>query len=50
MIEHLRANNFALPIYLFWGARTLADMYMLEEAKQFALDMPNLTFIPRAFR
>lgn len=45
MIEALRDQKFALPIHLYWGARTAADMYMLSQAQQLAAQLPNLTFV-----
>lgn len=46
MLEHLRDNAFTLPVHLYWGARTQADMYLLSEALAFADSMPNLKFVP----
>ena len=38
MIEQLQSENDLRPVHLYWGARTLTDLYMLELAEQWAQD------------
>lgn len=45
MLEHLHANQFSRPVHLYWGARTRADLYLLDTAQQLATEMPNLRFV-----
>jgi len=46
IIEHLIAEKMSLPIYLYWGVRTQADLYMDDLAKQWQADFPNIHYIP----
>jgi CDP-4-dehydro-6-deoxyglucose reductase len=46
MLEHLRNERFRLPIHLYWGARTQADMYLADAAKALDAELPNLKYIP----
>jgi len=46
IIEHLIEEKMTLPIYLYWGVRTMADLYMADLAKQWQADFPNIHYIP----
>ncbi len=46
IIEHLINEKNTRPIYLYWGARTQADLYMKELAEQWASNQTNISFIP----
>lgn len=46
--EQLFAQNYADPIHLYWGTRTLAEMYQKELPEQWQLEHKNLFFIPIA--
>lgn len=43
MIEFLRAENFRLPVRLYWGGRRREDLYLEALVRQWAAEMPNLT-------
>jgi CDP-4-dehydro-6-deoxyglucose reductase len=45
LMHHLPRNKNRKMIF-YWGARTLSDLYMIDEAKALAAEHPNLTFIP----
>lgn len=40
------ARGSTRPMTLYWGARTLKDMYLYEEARELAERHPNLRFVP----
>lgn len=40
------ASGSRRPMTIYWGTRTLEDMYLHEEARELAAKHPNLTFIP----
>lgn len=46
LIEQALATGFDLPIYLYWGARTLTDLYMHDAALRWAKHVPNFHYIP----
>ncbi|MFK5893617.1 MAG: CDP-6-deoxy-delta-3,4-glucoseen reductase [Pseudomonadota bacterium] len=46
IIEHLIAEKITQPIYLYWGVRTQADLYMNELAIKWEKDYPNIHYIP----
>lgn len=46
MIEALLANNTPLPIQLYWGGRTKADIYLHELAQSWHEAHDNFTYIP----
>ncbi|MCB5195683.1 CDP-6-deoxy-delta-3,4-glucoseen reductase [Deefgea salmonis] len=46
MIEHALANHTQREMVLYWGCRTLADLYMPELPSQWQQLYPNFTFIP----
>lgn len=46
IIEHLIAEKTTFPIYLYWGVRTEADLYLDELAKQWQKEFPNIHYIP----
>lgn len=46
LIEQALASNFTLPIYFYWGARTLTDLYMHDVALRWAKHVPNFYYIP----
>lgn len=45
MIHHLFENHSDRKIYLFWGAPTLNDTYLIDEFKQLAEQNPNFYFM-----
>jgi CDP-4-dehydro-6-deoxyglucose reductase, E3 len=46
IIEHLIEEKMMLPIYLYWGVRTQADLYMDELAAKWQQDFPNIQYVP----
>jgi CDP-4-dehydro-6-deoxyglucose reductase len=46
MLEKLRNDGFTLPVRLYWGARTVSDLYLHDIASAFAAEMPNLAYVP----
>lgn len=46
--EQLFAQQYPYPIHLYWGTRTLAEMYLKELPERWQLEHPNLFFIPIA--
>ena len=46
IIQQALASGTLRQMVLYWGARTLADLYMGELAGRFQAEHPNFTFIP----
>jgi CDP-4-dehydro-6-deoxyglucose reductase len=46
MLEHAFAAQTDREIVLYWGVRSLKDLYMAELPSQWAQERPNFTFIP----
>lgn len=46
MIEHMIFNQIQRPVYLYRGARQVADLYMDELCQRWAQFMPNIQYIP----
>lgn len=46
LIEQALAEGIEQTIYLYWGARTLSDLYFHEQALRWAKHMPNFHYIP----
>lgn len=46
MIEHAFFTHIDRDIVLYWGCRSLVDLYMAKLAAQWAHEHPNFTFIP----
>ncbi len=46
IIEHAIAEGCQRPIYLYWGARTQAGLYLHALAEQWAQQHPNIHYIP----
>lgn len=46
VMEHALAEELSQPIYLYWGARSKADLYLYELAQQWADEHDNIHFIP----
>lgn len=46
IIEHAIHHNDRREIVIYWGARTLADLYMHELPQQWQQDHPHITYIP----
>ena len=46
MVEHALHHGGNRPMILYWGARTLADLYMAEVAAGWQASRPDFTFIP----
>jgi len=44
MIEDLLAHHDKRPLHLFWGARSQAELYMFEEAQQWAEQNEHIQF------
>jgi len=44
VVEHLLANQFGNPIYIYWGARVEADLYLDKLPLQWASEHPNVHF------
>lgn len=46
IVEHLLSEGFQRPVYLYWGVRTEADLYMNELSQQWASQQSNIHFVP----
>ncbi len=46
MLEHAFHHEVDRPMVLYWGARSLADLYMAELPGKWQQEHPNFTFIP----
>jgi CDP-4-dehydro-6-deoxyglucose reductase, E3 len=46
MIEHMQFKAIRRPAVLYWGCRSLADLYLHDWALQAAAAMPSLTYVP----
>ncbi|WP_416306659.1 NAD(P)H-flavin reductase [Neptunicella sp. SCSIO 80796] len=46
ILQALLGNNGKEPIFLYWGTRTLQDMYALEELQDLAKQHRNFAFVP----
>jgi CDP-4-dehydro-6-deoxyglucose reductase len=44
IVEHLLSEGFSRTVYLYWGVRTQADLYMNELASQWAEQNDNIQF------
>jgi CDP-4-dehydro-6-deoxyglucose reductase len=46
IIEHAIAEGHIVPMYLYWGARHKADLYLHELAERWAAEYHNIHYIP----
>jgi CDP-4-dehydro-6-deoxyglucose reductase, E3 len=46
VIEHAMFKHIDREMVLYWGCRSLADLYMSDVPAQWAREYPNFTFIP----
>ena len=46
IIEHLISEQVTRHIYIYWGVRTEADLYMSELAEKWAAEQTNIQFVP----
>jgi CDP-4-dehydro-6-deoxyglucose reductase len=46
IIEHMLHHRMQRPIRLYWGARSLQDIYMPELPEQWASEYPGFSYIP----
>lgn len=46
IIEHTLAKNIKRDLHLYWGARTLEDLYMHEQAQQWADTYSHIHYTP----
>jgi CDP-4-dehydro-6-deoxyglucose reductase len=46
MLEHAFAAHLDREMVLYWGARSLKDLYMAELPLQWLAEHPNFSFIP----
>lgn len=46
IIEHLISEQVTRPVYLYWGVRSEADLYMGELAEKWAAEQANIQFVP----
>lgn len=46
MVEHAIHKKISRPMTLYWGARSLADLYMPQVAEQWQANIPGFKFIP----
>ena len=46
IVEHAIAEKSGRPMTIYWGGRTLADLYLLPVAERWALDHIQVRFIP----
>lgn len=46
IIEYMLHNNIKRDVHLYWGARTLADLYLAQLPTAWAAENPHIQFIP----
>jgi CDP-4-dehydro-6-deoxyglucose reductase len=46
IVEHLRHKGDARPVHLYWGCRSLVDLYAHAWLVEAARTMPQLTYVP----
>ncbi len=46
MVEHAFHAGLARPMVLYWGTRTLADMYLRQLPEKWAAEHPSFRFVP----
>ncbi len=46
ILQQFLHEEHANPIHLYWGGKTLADLYMAERMKQLATLHPHFSFVP----
>ncbi|USH02522.1 NAD(P)H-flavin reductase [Grimontia kaedaensis] len=46
MVDHCLSQNFAQPIFLYWGGRDASQLYANDEMEALALKNSHLTYIP----
>jgi CDP-4-dehydro-6-deoxyglucose reductase len=46
MLEHAFAEHTDRELILYWGVRSLKDLYMAELPQQWLAEKPNFSFIP----
>lgn len=46
MLEHAFAEHTGRELVLYWGVRSLKDLYMAELPRQWMVEHPNFSFIP----
>ncbi|MFO1398760.1 MAG: cytochrome b N-terminal domain-containing protein [Burkholderiales bacterium] len=46
MLEHAFRIGMQRRVYLYWGVRSLADLYMADLPRQWAREHANFTFVP----
>ncbi len=46
IIEHMQAKAITRPAVLYWGCRSLADLYLHDWAVEAARNLPNLRYVP----
>ena len=46
IVEHMRFKGITRPTVLYWGCRSLADLYMHDWCVEAARTLPNLRYVP----
>ncbi|MGB3368821.1 MAG: 2Fe-2S iron-sulfur cluster binding domain-containing protein [Acidaminobacteraceae bacterium] len=46
ILKHMRSNNIDRKCTFYFGARTVDDLYMMDELEALEKDMPNFTLLP----
>lgn len=46
IIEYMQAQNIQREVRFYWGGRRPKDIYMMEQAQQWAQTLPNFSFVP----
>ncbi|PLZ01224.1 CDP-6-deoxy-delta-3,4-glucoseen reductase [Burkholderia sp. WAC0059] len=46
IVEHAAHKGIGRPMTLYWGARRLKDLYLLDLARQWEREIPGLRFVP----
>jgi CDP-4-dehydro-6-deoxyglucose reductase len=46
IVEQVLAERSARPMDIYWGGRQPADLYLLPVAERWALEQPNIRFVP----
>ncbi len=46
IVEHFIALGTRRPMFVYWGARTVADLYLIDLARRWTEELSTITFIP----
>lgn len=46
IVEHFIALGTRRPMFVYWGARTVADLYLIDLARRWTEELSTITFVP----